>query len=74
MRNPKKIGLGLESADPELENGNPLESTWSLHGSRGVIPFARVLQQGLGKSADPSIPGKKNLCSNPLITFCNFSS
>jgi hypothetical protein len=34
-------------------------STWFLRGPRGSDTLARVLQQGLGKSADSSIPREK---------------
>jgi hypothetical protein len=34
-------------------------STWFLRGPRGSDTLARVLQQGLGESADSSIPREK---------------
>lgn len=37
----QEVVLCLESVEPELENGYPLQSTWSVRGSRGswVIPL-----------------------------------
>ena len=48
-----------------VSKNQPVESTWSLRGSRGSKTLARVLQRGLVKSGDSPIP-RQNIAEHFL--------
>jgi hypothetical protein len=55
-----KIVRGREGSTAPEAKDHIIENTWFLRGPRGIDALARVLQRGLGKSADSSIPRQKN--------------
>ena len=55
-----------------VSKNQPVESTWSLCGSRGSYTLARVLQRGLVGSGDSLIP-RQNIAAFPLLLYLHWA-